>query len=659
VTRTPDTSLDRPRRLPAAGDDRYPGLGLLLALAGALLVFFLLPFVLGGFRFPLGPDAPVYLWWTRLAGHEGLSAVGERPGVPALLLAISETLRLPLVAVTAGLEVSLGVCVGLAAAALVRERVSVRQRAVWVLEKVSPERDRPEWLLAGLLAGAFSVHLVAGYLSNLAFAVGFLAAGAALAVGTRRGAIAAAGLLGAAGLSHPYFFLIGAAILALTALPSLRAERGATPWRDTEVGRIAIAALGGGAVAATGLLAMLGGPSPPYVETSKDGLLRRAGLTDALASEYRERFLRRWTRYVQWVSIPLGVFGLSQARGFVGRLLRAWGLVTIVGAGASLATGWFPGDRFITFGYVVPILAALGLVRLAHALAPRPVVAGLSAGLLLTLMLVGAGIAWFRQEPFMNGEEVRKVTAAGRYASAMPADSVVKGVLLRTEGESGLFEFARLANVILAALPPDRVRNTHTTLVVSDGLTASPRTDPIHRVSSQSIEEANAFVKDERAWLALVFRAPSSDDSGSELGYGEFVPGVSAWLVPAGRDFDGRIEPPAPVPRPIDPLTVPSSVGIAFASIAVLALIGIGGYGWARVALGEGTSTIALAPAFGLAALTIVGVALERLGVPQTGPIGPTIVTLLAGGSGYVSSFLFQRRAVAEPPPEIEEQPDE
>ncbi|MFM8945008.1 MAG: TldD/PmbA family protein, partial [Actinomycetota bacterium] len=41
-----------------------------------------------GWHTPVGPDAPVYLWWARIAGVEGLSAVGERVGEPALALAL-------------------------------------------------------------------------------------------------------------------------------------------------------------------------------------------------------------------------------------------------------------------------------------------------------------------------------------------------------------------------------------------------------------------------------------------------------------------------------------------------------------------------------------------------------------------------------------------
>jgi hypothetical protein len=90
------------------------------AVAVVLVVFFLGLYPLRGFRFPLGSDAPVYLWWSRLAASQGLSAVGARSGLPALALMLSSILHLPLMQVVGGVGAALGTAVGLAAAALVR-----------------------------------------------------------------------------------------------------------------------------------------------------------------------------------------------------------------------------------------------------------------------------------------------------------------------------------------------------------------------------------------------------------------------------------------------------------------------------------------------------------------------------------------------------------
>ena len=148
-------------------------------LTGALLVVYVWPYLIDGHRFGVGPDVPVYLWWTRVGASEGLSTVGSRPGAPALVSALAGTLHLNVTAVTAGLASALGVATGAASAALVRASFhGARSNA-------DSRAGTGPWLLAGALAGVFAVHLVAGYLANILLAVTFLAAATCFA-GPRR-----------------------------------------------------------------------------------------------------------------------------------------------------------------------------------------------------------------------------------------------------------------------------------------------------------------------------------------------------------------------------------------------------------------------------------------------------------------------------------------
>ena len=62
----------------------------------------------------------------------------------------------------------------------------------------------------------------------------------------------------------------------------------------------------------------------------------------------------------------------------------------------------------------------------------------------------------------------------------------------------------------------------------------------------------------------------------------------------------------------------------------------------------------AAAPAFGVATLTIVALALERIGVPLTGSWGPTIACALAGLGGYGLRFL-QGKARVDPSSQIDQ----
>jgi hypothetical protein len=593
----------------------------LTGISVTLVLFLLAPFVLHGFRFPLGPDAPVYLWWTRLAAHDGLSAV-PRPGVPALALVLAGTLHAPLAAVVAALEVALGVAVGLASAALVR----------------AAGGTRAAWVLAGILAGTFTVHLAAGYLANLAFAALFLAAAVALAEGARRSTAAAALLLGAGGLAHPMFLLVGATILVIAAAQAWRSSR-------EEAVRVGIALVAGAAVTGVGLLALLAGPGAPSVDTSRDGFLRRAGLTDVLRHAYLDRFIHRWTRYVQWASIPLAVYGLRDARGFVGRFLRAWGIVLVGGVAVGLATGLFPADRFITFGYAVPILAAFGLMRLWRALAARRALAMLAAAALAVAMVAGSWIAWARQEPFLSPLEVERATAAASLAAGTaPGATLV--FLVNDVDATVSFLATRAGNVIRASMPADRIR---------DVVVRVPWPEPGARPPTERWKLAHLSADDARA--------------AERAGNGRSVTFVLAPFdrvdMPSTRGVPGMVAPgvfissPTLAPRPVaDPLE-PSSPGqIAITAIGVLVLLSAIGYGWARLACERFTAG-ALSPAFGAGALVLFGIALERVGLPLSGWADPSLVSALAGLCGYGGWLILERRARADAAHEVDAEPHE
>src|ERR687888_790554 len=116
------TSVRPPPRAKRSMPSGSLGLLDVLIFAGigaALLVYFAGIYPLRGYYFPVGPDVPVYLWWTKLAAHDGLSAVGVRPGVPTLSLVLQGSLGLSPPQALAGVGTSAATSVGLAAAALV------------------------------------------------------------------------------------------------------------------------------------------------------------------------------------------------------------------------------------------------------------------------------------------------------------------------------------------------------------------------------------------------------------------------------------------------------------------------------------------------------------------------------------------------------------
>jgi hypothetical protein len=561
----------------------------------------------------VGPDAPVYLWWSRLAGADGLSAIAHRPGAPALSLVLEGTLALSVVQATAAVEVVLGVAVGLASAALVRRRAGVVGSA-----------------LAGLLAGTFAVHLAAGYVANLITAAAFLAAGALLDDPRRRAAVLAALVLAGGGLAHPQFLLVCVAILLVAAAVGWRSDR-------SEAFRLAAAALGGAAVLGIGLLAVRPGAPPLEVDTSKDAFLRRAGLTSELRSAYLDRFVHRWTRYVQWVSVPLAAIGFTAPNGNAGRILRSWFVLTFVGVAFALVTGWLPADRFVTFGFAIPILAALGLVRLWRRLERHRALAVVATAALTLAMLAGSAIAWNRQAPFLSEDEVRALAVANEAVSRLQPGTPL-AFLVNEADDTVSFLATRAGNVIRAGVPPDRIRDVVVVVPSVGGAPASGERGALERLTARDLSAAEA--RSGRKAEVIVLTPFDEVDQPKDA------------LV---------VDPSRPVKDfyPVDPLEPSSAAGIAWASIVALALLTLAGYGWARIGLADAITAAAAAPAIGAAMLILVATALDALGVPLGRASGALAASALAGGGGYLIRFVLERRAGSGAAPQIEEQPPE
>jgi len=162
---------------------------LLVAVLGAVFLRVAVwPTLVHHYPFGVGPDMPVYLWWSRVGVAEGISLVGERPGTPALIPTVASALGIGLVPAVAAVQYALMPASALAAAALARGR---------------GETPRLAWIAGAVLAGAWTAFLAGGYLANHALVAAFLAAGACLARRTRRTTVAAALILAGGGLAHP------------------------------------------------------------------------------------------------------------------------------------------------------------------------------------------------------------------------------------------------------------------------------------------------------------------------------------------------------------------------------------------------------------------------------------------------------------------------
>ncbi|MEA2581435.1 MAG: hypothetical protein QOE83_2327 [Actinomycetota bacterium] len=574
------------------------------------------PFVAHGYRFGVGPDVPVYLWWARVGAANGLSVVAERPGAVALIDVLAGTLHLSVAAVVAALECALAASVGLGMAALLRGNAAVNKPGV----------GRGAALLAGLLSGLFAVHLAGGYISNLEMVVPFLGAALLLAHSERRHTIGAAILLAGSGLAHPLFGATGAVILAGAA---------AWAWRDGEQAesrRIALATGGAAAVTLAGMASMYLGPARLIVDTSKDGFLRRAGLDSTLVSDYRSRFIDRWTRYVQWLAIPLAVPGIRPLGGFRRRFLISWIAVTLVGMAVGFITGLFPPDRMVTFGFAIPALAGVGVVVVGRWLSSRSTwLAWVAAAAAVGVMASGSLMAFGRQPVYLSTDEVAQVTSAARLAAVTPPGTTLVFVVDAADGAA--FLATRAANVIRAALPPQRVADAYIYVGTAQNLAGgrpTVRGDPQYDALSRLYFSDMPSTSDRVSFILTAFDATgaTSVPPGFELR----APSVFA-SAPEELHIPANLEA---APEMRDPLVPSSPTGIIFATLAVIALLAVAGAGWASWAVRDPLDVCLSAPAFGTAVMVLAGVVLERLGLPLSGWVGPTVVSALSGAGGYV-----------------------
>jgi hypothetical protein len=217
-------------------------------------------------------------------------------------------------------------------------------------------------------------------------------------------------------------------------------------------------------------------------------------------------------------------------------------------------------------------------------------------------------------------------------------------IVVRVRSGDGTGTFA--ANAIRASVPPDRIADVHVE-VVDNASGGTPPDEEWRRLSAVTQREAHAAIADAggRALIANVDAAfPFELTANAEPAAG---PGVTI----TADGFEVRAADAA-----IDPLEPSSPAVIAAASFAVLALLWIVGYGWARTAV-DPVAAVALAPGFGLASLILTAVVADRVGVPLDGWVGPTAVSAVAGLGGYLLLLLLgaERQVLADPPSQVEQ----
>jgi hypothetical protein len=389
--------------------------------------------------------------------------------------------------------------------------------------------------------------------------------------------------------------------------------------------------------ASAGVLATIAGPGPIDAETSKDGYLRGAGLDTQLIDAYRERFRLRAARYVQWISVPFAIAGAAAANGFLRRFLTSWLAVIAIGIPVGYATGWLPPDRLVTFGFAVPIGAALGLVWVHRRLGARTWLAHLAVVLLGGWMVVGALLAWGRQRPFIAPDEARLVETVSIVTGIFTPTGTPIVFLIDDEDDTATFLASRAANIARAAAFPGRARDVYVFVGTATDFFDGHPTERGNAQYDALSELTFADIPRDREPLVFVI-APfyRGSDAATHPRLSELEPG----LLASESDF--------PTPAMAEGRKAldwgPSSPGgIATATAAILVMLTVLGLGYALVSFDDLVTAIATAPAFGAAALTLTAVALDRLGLRLAG-LGVALAASALAGLGGLALLLVMKR---------------
>jgi hypothetical protein len=238
-------------------------------------------------------------------------------------------------------------------------------------------------------------------------------------------------------------------------------------------------------------------------------------------------------------------------------------------------------------------------------------------------------------------------TQAGRIAATLPPGTPLV-FLVDDLDTSVTFLATHAANVARATVPADRIQDVHVFVgTIEDYLADRPTVKGAEEYDTLSRRSLDDLPPGPRALFVVrgLHRDPATFDDPRLVQVSDTVwtdvPGITAQTVTTARP--GEIEASSPP-------------AIVASSLLALTLLWIIGAGWARWAVDGRVAAWAVAPAFGVATLTIAALALERLGVPLTGSWGPTLASVLAGLGGY-GLGLFQGKASVDPPAEVDETP--
>jgi hypothetical protein len=643
----------RSRWLPAAR--RATGIGAPAALIAATLVVlagaFLHVYSHEHMRVPLGFDTPKYVWRANLVGGEGVEALpGSAPpaykvdpgrvGHPILASLVHAVAGITPFRLSFVMPAVMAIVIGLAAGALA----------------VGPLRE-PPWAFPvyAIAAGAsVNVFLTAvGYADNLIVdGIAVAIAATALAVSGGRASVGAVAALFAGGvLIHSIFVLLLALILACVVAASI--PESVVAWRGKRVRlartpavRLAVAmALAGVAVVAMVLISVRSPQGSPSVP-------RAVSLTKLAL------FAPKYHFAVVGTAAAVGIVALwwprdaTRRRGMLLALIWALTAAAAVVALVKLDKA-VPAHRVVGFALGIPILAAAAVTGVARLMTSRgpPVVR--AVGGLAGAALVLAGVwytvatgyhAWSENPKSIDPGAYEQALTAGRYLQDAHID---RPVIFVTNPQTRDPRLALYENfgLVRAAVPPEAIARTFVYLgdpaLLRNGQpTRRPNDKAYNKSSRKYFRYLKPYLDADPVVFVLEAQNKNTRFQGSLPGSWALTPDVTVVEGP-------RVESARPRPVRLEPLSQGTLVGW---TAAALALVWVAGIGWsAGLVDGGWWERVALAPAIGIAALVVVGLAANRLGAGLLGTSGVAIAAataLLGWGAFGVRAWRPWRRLV-------------
>jgi hypothetical protein len=401
----------------------------------------------------------------------------------------------------------------------------------------------------------------------------------------------------------------------------------------------------------------------PSLDTSAPSVLRRFGLGSVIRGSFSRTLGDHLPVFLATAATAALAFLLIPKRNWgssLGRQRMFWWIVALWLAGTFAAIPLLliglrvPAQRLVALCLPLPVLIGAGLAR-ARSEWSRPVSRGILVvvGLAVAVLIPLYWVAWKAQRP-NSAPAVTTSGTLGRILARQPAGTPLVLLVDDPRNVPSLFYVTRLASYLRDGVPPARVGDVHLFVGTPQDFVAGRPTltgkDVRDRMATDYWDRIRAEL--DRPALAVAAAALDARAYGEALD----VPGRVA-IAPGVVALPGFTGAPRGSAEPGGPSLTSAGAGplspwlpLWLGTILVLALGAIG-FPWVVASMPGANPRIraGLAPAVGIAAVSLSAIAVDTLGL-RLGGWGAIVALLLVVGSGLLVLAVSTRRR-REPAP--------